>query len=56
MEEYALASAEAAGENPGEQATMGLMALGREIQGSENAPPPDGPETFISPLPNWHRQ
>ena len=28
LEEYALASAEAADENPGEQAPMGFMALG----------------------------
>ena len=39
MEEYALASAEAAYENPGEQAPMGFMAPGGEIQGSENTPP-----------------
>ena len=30
LEEYVLASTEAAYENPGEQAPMGLMALGRE--------------------------
>ena len=40
MEGYSLASAEAAYENPGEQAPMGIMALGGEIQGSENEPPP----------------
>ena len=56
MEEYALASAEAAYKNPGEQAPMGFMALGGEIQGSENAPPPYGPETVMSPLPDWHRK
>ena len=39
MEEYSLASEEAAYENPGEQAPMGFMASGREIQGSENNPP-----------------
>ena len=39
MEEYALDSAEAAYDNPGEQAPMGIMALGGEIQGSENESP-----------------
>ena len=34
LDEYALASAEAAYENPGDQSPMGFMALGREIQGS----------------------
>ena len=33
MEEYALSSAEAAYENPGQQAPMGFMELGGEIQG-----------------------
>ena len=37
MEEYSLSSAEAAYENPGEQAPMGFMSSGGEIQGSENA-------------------
>ena len=55
MEEYVLDSAEAAYENPEEQAPIGFMELGGEIQGSE-IHPPDGPETFISPLPDWHRQ
>ena len=39
MEEYALASIEAAYENTGKQAPRGLMALGGEIQGSENVSP-----------------
>ena len=39
MVQYALASAEAAYENPGEQAPMGFMASGGEIQGSDNTPP-----------------
>ena len=39
MEGYALASAEAAYENLGEQAPMGFMASGGEIQGSENTSP-----------------
>ena len=39
MLEYALYSAEAAYENPGEHAPMGFMALGGEIQGSENISP-----------------
>ena len=56
MEEYTLASAEAAYENPGEQAPMGFMALGGEIQGSENTPPLDGLETLIFLLPDWHCQ
>ena len=50
MEEYTLASAEAAYENPGEQAPMVFMASGREIQVV------DGPEMFIFPLPDWHRE
>ena len=45
MEEYALASAEAAYENPGGQAQMGFMVLGKEIQGSEN----------VSPQMDWKR-
>ena len=39
LEDYALASSEAAYENLGEQEPMGLMAVGREIQVSENTPP-----------------
>ena len=39
MEEYALASEEADYENPGEEAPMKFMPLGRENQGSENTPP-----------------
>ena len=38
MEEYALASAEASYENPGEQSPIVLMALGVEIQGLLNTP------------------
>ena len=38
-EEYPLASAEAACGNPQEQAPMGFMASGGEIQGSENTSP-----------------
>ena len=36
MDEYALASAEATYENPGEQAPMGFVESGGKIQGSEN--------------------
>ena len=39
MEKYALASAEVAYYNPGEQAQMGFMASGRKIQVSENTSP-----------------
>ena len=39
LEEYALDSVEAAYENSGEQAPMGFMASGGEIQGSENTSP-----------------
>ena len=39
MEEYALASVEAAYKNQGEQAPMRFMASGGEIQGSENTSP-----------------
>ena len=39
LEEYALASTEAAYVNTGEQALIGLMGLGGEIQGSENISP-----------------
>ena len=39
MEEYALASVEAAHENPKEQAPMGFMASGEKIQGSKNTSP-----------------
>ena len=39
MAEYALSFAEAAYENPGEQASVVFMALGRKIQGSENRSP-----------------
>ena len=39
MAEYALSFAEAADENPGEQASVVFMALGRKIQGSENRSP-----------------
>ena len=39
LEEYELASAEAAYENRGEQAPIVFMELYGEIQGSENTPP-----------------
>ena len=39
MEEYALASTEAAYENPEEQAPMGFMASGRKVQGPEKKSP-----------------
>ena len=39
MEEYVLASVEEAYENPGEQAPMGFMASGGEIQVSKNTTP-----------------
>ena len=39
LEEYALASTEAAYVNTGEQALIGLMGLGGEIQVSENISP-----------------
>ena len=39
IEYYALAFSEAAYENPGEQAPMGFMSSGGEIQGSENTSP-----------------
>ena len=39
MEQYSLASTESAYENPGEQSTMGFMALGGDFQVSENISP-----------------
>ena len=39
MDEYVLASAEAAYNNTGEKATIGFMASGGGIKGSENTPP-----------------
>ena len=39
LEEYALDSAEEAYKNPGEQAPMGIMALGGGILVSENTSP-----------------
>ena len=39
MEEHVLASVEEAYENPGEQAPMGFMASGGEIQISKNTSP-----------------
>ena len=51
MEEYALASAEVAYENPGEQEPMGFMKLSGEIQGSENASPRWTGKVHFSPPP-----
>ena len=39
MQQYALAFAEVDYDNPGEQSPMGFVALGIEIQGSENTSP-----------------
>ena len=51
MGDYALASAEAAYDNPGEQAPMGIMALGGEIQGSENESPRMDRKRLFYPSP-----
>ena len=51
LEEYLLASAESAYENPGEQAPMGIMALDSEIQVSENKSPWRDQKRSL--LPSW---
>ena len=52
MEEYSLDSEEEAYENLGEQAPMGFVELGGEIQGLENASPRMDRKRSFFPSPN----